>query len=59
MGITQEVMNSIKVKRLDAIILKMDLMKAFDRVNWVFLRLILLQMGLEIGAINWLMACFT
>ena len=51
-GISQEFMHTIKVKKLDAIILKMDLIKAFDRVNWVFLRLILLQKGLDLGTFN-------
>ena len=52
MRITQEVLHTIKTKKLDALILKIDIIKAFNRVNWVFLRLILLQVGLDVGTVN-------
>ena len=38
-GVAQETLHSIKLKKLDALILKMDLVKAYDNVNWNFLRL--------------------
>ena len=41
-GITQEVLHSIKTKNASVIFLKLDLIKAFDRVNSTFLRLLLL-----------------
>ena len=41
-GITQEVLHSIKARKLEALILKMDLVKAYDRVNWTLLMLLLL-----------------
>ena len=41
-GITREVLHSIKVRKLEALILKMDLVKAYDRVNWTLLMLLLL-----------------
>jgi hypothetical protein len=44
-GTTQECLHSIKTKKLQAIILKLDLKKAYDCINWDFLRLILLQGG--------------
>ena len=51
-GITQKVMHSVRVKRLEALILKMDMIKAYDRVNWTFLRLVLLQIGLTVDVVN-------
>ena len=51
-GIAQEVMHSIKVEKKKAIILKLDLVKAFDRVNWTFLRLVLLQIGIPFVGVN-------
>ena len=57
MGITQEVLHSIKSKKLEALILKLDLIKAFDKVNWTFVRLILLQIGVPLLGVNWIMGC--
>ena len=36
-------------------VLKLDLVKAYDRVDWGFLRLILLQIGLDLDLKNWSM----
>lgn len=40
-GIVQEVLQSVKSKKLSALILTLDLEKAYDKVDWSFLRLIL------------------
>ena len=47
----------IKTKYLKYLVLKLDLIKACDRVNWDYLRLVLLQVGLSLEATNWIMAC--
>ena len=54
-GATQECLHSIKTKNLDALILKMDLVKAYDKVTWVFL--ILLQIGVPLVFVDWMMVC--
>jgi hypothetical protein len=56
-GMTQECLHSIKMKKLKALILKLDLKKAYDCVNWDFLRLILIQTGFSFPSINWIMSC--
>ena len=56
-GILQEVMHSIKVEKKKVMILKLDLVKAFDRVNWTFLRLVLLHIGVQLIGVNWIMGC--
>ena len=58
-GIVQEVLHSIKTKNLCAFILKLDLTKAFDRVDWSYVRLILIQIGIPLLTVNWIMACIT
>ena len=52
MGVVQECMHSIKVKKLKAMVLKVDL-KAYDRVSWSFFQLVLLQFNLRHEATNW------
>lgn len=55
--VAQESVHSIKVKKLKSLVLKLDLIKAYDRVNWVFLTLVLLQVGLSLEVVNWIMGC--
>ena len=57
LAITQEVLHTVKTKNMCALILKLDLSKSFDRVNWSYLRLILLQIGVPLVGVNWIMGC--
>jgi hypothetical protein len=58
-GIVQEALHSIKVKNIKAMVLKLDMIKAYDRVDWGFLRLVLLQVGMSLEATDWIMGCVT
>ena len=53
LAITQEVLHFVKTKNRCALILKLDLSKSFDRVNWTYLRLILVQIGVPLVGTNW------
>jgi hypothetical protein len=56
-GTAQECLHNIKLKKLQALILKLDLKKAYDCINWDFLRLILLQTGFGVSTTKWIMGC--
>ncbi|GJV95336.1 RNA-directed DNA polymerase, eukaryota, reverse transcriptase zinc-binding domain protein [Tanacetum coccineum] len=38
---------------------KVDIKKAYDTVNWEFLRVVLVQFGIHDTMINWIMVCLT
>lgn len=54
---TQEGLFSIHSKKTDAIILKIDLRKAYDCLDWGFIRCLLAKVILRARMINWIMAC--
>jgi hypothetical protein len=58
-GVTQECVHSIKSKKQQAILLKLDLRQAFDCVNWNFLHLVLLRCGFGLVFTNWILGCIS
>jgi hypothetical protein len=58
-GTAHECLHSIKAKKTKALILKLDLRKAFDCIDWDYLRLILTQSGFSPPFINWIMSGVT
>lgn len=58
-GISQEIIHNIKTKKLEALVLKLDLLKEVDRVNWTFLCLLLLQVCLTLETVKWIMGCIS
>lgn len=58
-GLAQEAIHSIWSKHLKAILLKIDLSKAFDRVSWLYIKMILIHLGFPHSFITWIMACIT
>jgi len=59
MAIAQQCLHSIKMKKKDALLLKLDLHKAYDCVYREFLRSVLRKIGLSRLVIEWMMACIT
>ena len=55
----QEVFHSVKKNKSSAYALQLDLNKAYDRVSWGFLRLILIQIGFPYKVMKWIMGCVT
>ena len=49
----------MKTKNLKGAILKIDLVKAYDKVSWMYIRLLLTHLGFDIAFIKWVMSCIT
>lgn len=49
---TQEGLSAIHSKKKDAVIVKIDLSKAYDCLDWGFIRCLLAKIGLRISVIN-------
>jgi hypothetical protein len=58
-GVAHESIHSIKQKNQKALVMKLDLKKAFDSIDWEFLRLILHIVGFGDKFTDWIMSCVT
>jgi len=58
-GVAQEGLHSMKTGKIKGAVLKIDLSKAYDKVNWLFLRLLLTHLGFNIDFIRWIMSCIS
>jgi hypothetical protein len=58
-GAAHECIHSIKQKNLKALVLKLDLKRAFDSIDWEFLRLTLHSVGFGYKFIQWILSCVT
>ena len=56
-GTTQECIHTLKTKHKSYVVMKLDLAKAYGKVNWDFLSLVLLQIGITEHVMSWIMAC--
>lgn len=59
LGWPREGLNSLKTKNLKGVVLKIDLSKAYDKVSWLYIRLLLTHLGFGIAFIRWIMYCIT
>lgn len=58
-GSTQEALHSIKHKNLKGLTLKIDLSKALNKVNWLYIKMIITHLGFPPALINWIMGCIS
>jgi len=52
-------MYSLKIKNDKGVVLEIDLSNAYDRFSWIYIRLLLTELGFEVPFINWIMECIT
>ena len=51
-GVAQEGLHSLKTRNIKGAILKIDLFKSYDKVSWIYLRLLLTHLGFGINLID-------
>jgi hypothetical protein len=56
-GTTPEGFHSIKGGKQVAVIMKIDLSKAYDKVNWIFFRFVVLLTSMNLQYVSWVMRC--
>jgi len=47
----------IKTSHIPTIVIKLYLSKAYDRVPWLYLHLLLIHMGFALSLVKWIMGC--
>ena len=56
-SLAQETFHMIKNGKQRAFALNLDLSKAYDRVGWTFVRLLLIKIGVSMEVVEWIMGC--
>jgi hypothetical protein len=57
--VAQEGLHNMKARKLKGAVVKIDLSKAYERLNWLFIRILLRHLGFEVPFINWVMGCIS
>ena len=55
--LASEAIHSIKREKQPTFSLKIDLSKAYDRVSWTFIHLLLIQIGMSLEMVEWILGC--
>lgn len=58
-GVAQETIHSVKKMKRKGAVIKIDLSKAYDRINWVYIRMLLTHLGFKYEFIRWIMGCIS
>jgi len=58
-GVAQEGLHTMKTQKLKGAVIKIDLSKAYDRVSWLYIRMLLTHLGFCYEFTRWIMTCIT
>lgn len=58
-GVAQETIHNIRNSKSKGDVLKIDLSKAYDRISWTYLRMLLTHLGFKVDIISWIMGCIS
>lgn len=58
-GVAQEALHSFKARNMSGAVLKIDLLKAYDRVSWLYVRMLLIHLAFEATFVRWVMGCIS
>lgn len=56
-GVAQEALHSMKTRNLKSVVIKIDLSKAYNHVNWLYIKMFLAHLGFHYNYIRWIMSC--
>jgi len=56
-SLAREAIHTIKKEKQRVFALKLDLSKAYDKVGWIFVRLVLIKIGIYLEVVEWIMDC--
>jgi len=51
-SITQEVIHSVNLKKIPSFVMYLNFSKDYDEVNWTFIRIALIQLGMDLELVN-------
>jgi hypothetical protein len=49
----------LKRRKLKGAVIKIDLSKAYDRVNWLYIQMLLIHLRFGVAFTNWIMGCLS
>lgn len=55
--IANESLNWLKKRKISRALFKLDFQKAYDSVNWLFLKMVMIKLGFGRRWINWILNC--
>ena len=53
--LVHEILHSIKLKKISGMLVKLDIAKAYDKLNWQFIKKMLVAFGFSMAWVNWIM----